>query len=157
MAYPQLYRKRLIPYECIPLSNDIIVRYDDDLIVTTWNTIRPKKDLHHGSSVFYRKEGWKVSYFFREDNSLLYVYCDIVTYEENKETNELTVIDLLADVIISPDGFVKVVDLDELAEAVRNGLMTSEQLNTCLINLNSLLTKIYDGKLHELTAPLDFI
>ena len=155
MSYPKLFRKRLIPEECIPLENDIIKRFDDDFIVTTWHTIRPRNDFHHGSSCYYRKEGWKISRFYREDGSLRYVYCDIVGYEEDAENNTLTVVDLLADVIIYPDGFVKVVDLDELAQAVREGLMTGEQLNTCLVNLNSLLTKIYAEKIDALTALLD--
>lgn len=155
MSYPNLYRKRLIPDECLQLKDDVIMRFDDDIIVTTWNTIHPRKDFHHGTSCFYRKKGWKVSRFFREDGSLRYTYCDIVTYEENTDKNTLTVVDLLADVIIYPDGFVKVVDLDELATAVREGLLTSEQLNCCLISLNALLTLIYDGKLDELTSPLN--
>lgn len=157
MNYPELYRKRLIPEECILLKDDEIIRYDSDIIVTKWNTIRPKKELHHGCSCFYRNEGWKVSRFYRADGSLMYTYCDIVTYEFDEKLNHLTVIDLLADVIIYPDGFVKVVDLDELATAVREGLMTGEQLNTCLINLDSLLCKIYAEKLDALTAPLDNI
>jgi len=154
MSYPNLYRKRLIPDECIHLKDDIILQFDDDLIVTQWTTIHPKKDFHHGASCYYRKEGWKISHFYREDGSLRYTYCDIVMYEEDTANNSLTVIDLLADVIIYPDGFVKVVDLDELAIAVRDGLLTSDQLNSCLISLNSLLTIIYNGKLNELTAPL---
>lgn len=155
MAYPNLFRRRLIPNECVPLKDDTILQYDNDLIITEWNTLHPKKDLHHGSSVYYIKEGWKISYFRKEDDSLMYTYCDIVSYDMDPQTNELTIIDLLADVIIYPDGFVKVVDLDELAEAVRNGLMTSEQLNVCLVNLNSLLTKIYNGELENLCSPLN--
>ncbi|MBQ8947094.1 MAG: DUF402 domain-containing protein [Lachnospiraceae bacterium] len=155
MDYPRLYRKRLIPYECVELKKDRILQYDDRIIVTSWDTIRPKKELHHGFSCFYIKEGWKVSYFCREDNSRMYVYCDIVSYDLDKEQNTLTVTDLLADVIIYPDGFVKVVDLDELAQAVREGLITGEQLNICLVNVDSLLNKIYSGKLNELTAPLE--
>ncbi len=155
MSIPQLYRKRLIPSECIPLKDDVILRFDADMIVTSWNTLHPKKELHHGSSCYYLDKGWKISRFLREDDSLMYVYCDIVSFDMNTEQNTLTVTDLLADVIIYPDGFVKVVDLDELATAVREGLMTGEELNTCLVNLNSLLSEIYDGKLRELTAPLD--
>ena len=155
MSYPQLYRKRLIPAECIPLKDDIILHMDEDVIVTSWNTIRPKKDLHHGSSVYYLKEGWKVSRFQRKDDSLMYTYCDIVSFTPDEKENTLLVTDLLADVIIYPDGFVKVVDLDELAEAVREGLMTGEELNTCLVNLNTLLEKIYKGELDQLASPLD--
>lgn len=155
MSYSKLYRKRLIPSECILLKDDKILRCDEDLIVTSWNTIRPKKELHHGYSCFYLNKGWKISRFLREDGSLMYIYCDIVAFDADDKNDTLTVIDLLADVIIYPDGFVKVVDLDELAQAVSEGLITSEELNTCLINLNSLLTKIYEDKLDELISPLD--
>lgn len=155
MSQLAMYRKRLIPEECILLRDDKILHIDSETIVTSWNTIRPKKDLHHGFSVFYRNEGWKVSRFYTEAGKLLYTYCDIVCYEENLSSNELTVVDLLADVIIYPDGFVKVVDLDELAEAVSKGLITSEQLNICLINLNALLERIYKGELDILCSPLD--
>lgn len=155
MSYPQIYRKRLIPSECVPLSDDIIHHWDSDIIVTSWNTIRPKKELHHGKSVYYIKEGWKISRFRRADDSLMYTYCDIISFEHDEAAGSLTVTDLLADVIIYPDGFVKVVDLDELAQAVREGLMTGEELNTCLINLNALLEHIYKGELDQLTSPLD--
>ena len=155
MSYPQIYRKRLIPSECIPLNGDIIHHWDADMIVTSWNTIRPKKELHHGKSAYYLKEGWKISRFRRADDSLMYTYCDIVSYEFDDDADTMTVTDLLADVIIYPDGFVKVVDLDELAQAVREGLMSSDELNTCLINLNALLERIYKGELDQLTSPLD--
>lgn len=155
MAYPNLYRKRLIPAECVALKDDIILRYDDEYIITSWKTLHPKKDLDHGFSIFFKKEGWKISRFYTKDNTLMYVYCDIVSYDMNEENNDLTVIDLLADVIIYPDGFVKVVDLDELAEAVREGMLTGEQLNNCLVCLNSLLTRIYNGELDNLCSPLN--
>lgn len=154
MDYPKLYRKRLIPLECIGL-NDTVHYYADDIIVTSWTTIRPKVDLHHGQSCYYRNEGWKISRFYREDDSLLYTYCDIVSFREDPVENALIVKDLLADVIISPDGFVKVVDLDELVEAAKKQLITEDELNGCLITLNSLLRKIYDGELEQLTEPLN--
>ncbi len=155
MSYPKIYRKRLIPSECVLLDSDIIHQWDSDMIVTSWNTIRPKKELHHGKSVYYLKEGWKISRFRRADDSLMYTYCDIISFDRDDTEDALIVTDLLADVIIYPDGFVKVVDLDELAQAVREGLMTGEELNTCLITLNSLLSRIYKGELDQLTSPLD--
>lgn len=155
MSYPKIYRKRLIPSECVLLDSDIIHQWDSDMIVTSWNTIRPKKELHHGKSVYYLKEGWKISRFRRADDSLMYTYCDIISFDRDDQENALIVTDLLADVIIYPDGFVKVVDLDELAQAVREGLMNVEELNTCLIALNSLLSHIYKGELDQLTSPLD--
>lgn len=115
---PNIYRKRMIPEECILLKDDILLEVTDDVIVTKWNTLKPKRELHHGYSCYFLKQGFKVSKFYRADNTLMYWYCDIVDYDYNEETNTLVAADLLADVIIYPDGFVKVVDLDELALAV---------------------------------------
>ena len=155
MADPILYRKRLIPEECILLKDDRILARDDDNIITAWHTIKPRKDLHHGYSCYYLREGFKVSKFYREDGSLLYWYCDIVSYDHNPDTDTYIVTDLLADVIIYPDGFVKVVDIDELVTALNDKLITEEILKTSLINLNSLLSIIYDGKFNRLQEPIE--
>ena len=118
MNYPTLYRKRIMPDECVYLKDDVILKCNEDIILTKWNALRPKKELHHGYSCYFLKEGLKLSKFYRNDDSLLYWYCDIVEYEYRPEDNSLTSLDLLADVIICPDGFVKVIDLDELAIAM---------------------------------------
>ena len=112
----KLFRKRIIPNECILLKDDIILSANDEFIITKWNALKPKKDLHHGYSCFFLKEGFKISKFYREDNSLMCWYCDIVDYSYDETEHALTATDLLADVIVEPDGFVKVVDLDELAD-----------------------------------------
>lgn len=154
MKNPILYRKRLIPEECILLKDDRILSCDEEHIVTAWNTLHPKKDLHHGWSCYFLKDGFKVSRFCREDGSLLYWYCDIVDFHYQEKTNELTVIDLLADVIIYPDGFVKVVDLDELVQASDEGRLSSETLKESLLRLNKLLTIIYSGEFSKLQSYL---
>lgn len=56
-----------------------------------------------------------------------------------------------------PDGFVKVLDLDELAEATKQGLLSSEELQLSLIQLNKLLQCIYDQKFRELQKVLEEI
>lgn len=156
MKFPfKLYRKRIIPDECVELKDDIVLFYDDDIIVTKWNTLKPKKDLHHGYSCYFLKEGYKVSKFYQADNRLLYYYCDIVRYDFVEEKNQLIVTDLLADVIIYPDGFVKVVDLDEIVPALNNGALSIEQLKKALLSCNALLTLIYNGRLFELTQYLE--
>ena len=155
MADPILYRKRLIPEECILLKDDRILARDDDKIITGWHTIKPRKDLHHGYSCYYLREGFKVSKFYREDGSLLYWYCDIVSYNHEPDTDTYIVTDLLADVIIYPDGFVKVVDIDELVTALNEKLITEETLKTSLINLNSLLSIVYDGEFNRLQEPIE--
>lgn len=149
---PVLYRRRLIPDECILLKDDVILECNEDRIVTSWNAIRPKKDLHHGYSCYFLKEGFKVSKFYYEDGTLLYWYCDIVDYDYSAADNKMIVTDLLADVIIYPDGFVKVVDLDELVTALESRALSLDTLKSCLQKLDKLLNIIYSGNFSSLTA-----
>lgn len=155
MNVQKLYRRRLIPDECILLKDDIIVKANDEVIVTSWKTLNPKTTFQSGTSCFFLKEGIKVSKFYRADGSLYHWYCDIVDYAYDEKDNALTVIDLLADVIIQPDGFVKVVDLDELVEALDKNLITPETLKSVLLRVNKLLNTIYEGRFSELTAEMD--
>lgn len=155
MEYLQIFRKRIIPDQCILLKDDIIVSRTDTHIITKWKTLNPKLSFTHGCSCYFLNDGVKVSKFYREDGSLLYWYCDIVDYSINNENNTLIVTDLLADVIIYPDGRVNVVDLDELADALESKLITNEQLCLCLRRLNSLLNIIYRDKFDKMAAFLD--
>ena len=154
MTNPILYRRRIIPEECILLKDDIIQSCDEERIVTTWNALHPKKDLHHGSSCYFLKEGFKVSKFCREDDSLLYWYCDIVDFNYDPVKNTMIVTDLLADVIIYPDGFVKVVDLDELVTALESRSISLDTLKTGLMKLDRLLNIIYAGDFDRLKSHL---
>ncbi len=146
MENPILFRKRIIPEECVRLKDDIIIACSEDYILTSWNALKPKKDLHHGYSCYFLKEGIKVSKFYRQDHSLICWYCDIVEYEYDQKANTLTTVDLLADVIIYPDGFVKVVDLDELVIALDEGRLTQEALKKSLLTVNKLLEIVYSGE-----------
>lgn len=145
MEHPILYRKRLIPQECILLKDDVILFQDEKRIVTKWNTIRPKKDLHHGYSCYCLEKGIKVSKFLDADNHLLCWYCDIISYSFDPASNTYIFTDLLADVILKPGEELKVVDLDELADACEQSLITSEQLILSLRQLDYLLKLIQDG------------
>ena len=153
--YPLLYRKRLIPLECVPLKDDTILKWDENIILTKWNALKPKKDLHHGYSFYFLKEGYKVSKFYTADNTLLYWYCDIVDFEKSTTEDALIVTDLLADVIIYPDGFVKVVDIDEMVRCLDEDLITLEQLNRSLTQLDRLLQIIYADKFDTLTIHIE--
>ena len=151
----QLYRKRYIPEECILLKDDEIVEITDNFILTKWRTLHPKPGFSHGCSCYFLNKGWKISKFYAADNTLLYCYCDITDYTYDEESNSLTVTDLLADVLVYPDGSVKVVDLEELADCLEQKIITSEELCRSLRRLNELLHIIYSGDFNALIAPLD--
>lgn len=155
MDKPILYRKRLIPEECVLLKDDIIIVCDEDIIITKWNALKPKKDLHHGYSCYFLKEGYKVSKFYKPDNTLLYWYCDIVDFSYTKSNNTMIVTDLLADVVVYPDGFVKIIDLDELVEALDQKKITQKDLKKSLIRINNLLQIIYRGDFIELQKKIE--
>ncbi len=155
MTQPVLYRRRIIPDECIRLKDDVILECNEERIVTSWKAIRPKKDLHHGYSCYFLKEGFKVSKFYYEDGRLLYWYCDIVDYDYSETDNRLIVTDLLADVIIYPDGFVKVVDLDELVTALESRSISLDTLKSSLNKLDKLLHIIYEKNFDILTKEIE--
>ena len=155
MADPILYRKRLIPEECVLLKDDTVLYRDNQIIVTGWDSLKPRKDLHHGYSCYYLEEGFKVSRFCKEDGSMLYWYCDIVDYDYTADTDTYIVTDLLADVVIYPGGFVKVVDLDELVTAQESGLLNNDMLKKALLRLNHLLEIIYAGDFDKLQKPIE--
>ncbi|MDO5425590.1 MAG: DUF402 domain-containing protein [Eubacteriales bacterium] len=155
MDKPVIFRKRLIPEECIRLKDDILLYRDKEVIVTAWNTLKPKKTLHHGFSCYFLERGYKVSKFYDHEGTLISWYCDIVDYQYDESTDTYVVTDLLADVIVYPDGFVKVVDLDELAEALDSGALSTEQLKKALRRLDRLLGLIYKGSFPSLQRYID--
>ena len=146
MDKPILYRKRIIPEEIVLLDKDEILYSDEGHIVTRWNTIKPKKILHHGCSCYFLDEGFKVSKFYREDGTLMYWYCDIISFTYDPVKNSYVFIDLLADVLIYPDKRVEVVDVGEIADALTDGTLTVDEMIPALRSLDKLLTIIYSGE-----------
>ncbi len=154
MNQPILYRKRVIPNECILLKDDTILQCDENTIVTSWSALHPRSDLSHGYSCYYLKRGYKISKFYRADSTLMYWYCDIVNYKQGPEENSLIVEDLLADVVIYPDGKIRILDLDELSEAFEQKLIDEKQLKMALTSLGNLMDAIYENSISALEAPI---
>ncbi len=150
-----LYRKRFIPNETICLKDDKIIVKNDAHIITKWNVFRPKLEFSKGVSCYFLKEGYKVSKFLNDDDALVYYYCDIIDTVYDAKENAYYFADLLVDVIIYPDGFVKVVDLAELADALDENIITEEMVKKALRRLEALLTEIYAGKLKNLVQYLE--
>ena len=152
---PELIRKRLIPEEYIPLADDRILYQSDEIIVTAWKTLHPKTQYSHGYSCYFLRKGWKVSRFFRQDGSLYYIYCDIIRSDYVAQSDTCIFTDLLADVILEDSGLVRVVDLDELADAFERGILSSPALTGVLRSLNELLSCIYSGEFAGVIRQLD--
>lgn len=147
----QLFRKRHIPEECIPLTNDRILFLEDALLITSWTSLRPRADFASGISLFDFRKHWKISRIAKEDGSLYYWYCDImkmhIVQESRTQVVSYTMEDLLIDIIVRPDGSVQVLDLDEAAQAFERGLITGEDLTLALKATNELLRVIESGEL----------
>ena len=152
---PTLYRKRLIPDECVNLKDDNIIFLDSDAIVTSWNTFRAEAEFTHGTSYYVINEGFKISKFYKADNSLAYIYCDIIDTSYDAVSDTYIFTDLLADVIIENNGRVRVVDLDELGDALTENIISCELMSDALHKLNKLLTAIYNGTFNEYIRILE--
>ena len=147
---PKLYRKRFIPDEIVELKDDRIVYHEGNIMITEWDVLHPKAKFSHGISCYYMDKGWKISKFLNKKKELVYYYCDIIETAYLKAENSYIFTDLLADVIIHPDGAVEVVDLGELSDALEDGSITEREIKLALRNLDSLLQVIYSGGLPEM-------
>ncbi len=154
MSKPTLYRNRLIPLESVLLTDDEILYRDETKIITVWKTLHPKSDLAYGYSCYYLDRGFKISRFYSHGHDFMYWYCDIIETEYQKETDTYVFTDLLADVIVKPDGNTRVVDLDELADAFERELLSSKRMSCALRQLDDLLQVIYRDRFEALTEPL---
>ena len=157
MGKPILYRKRIIPEECIPLKDDEILFCDGHRIVTKWVTLHPKEAFDHGTSCYFLDEGFKVSKFYKPDGSLIYWYCDIISYDYREADNSYVFTDLLADVLVYPDGRVEVVDVGEIADAIEEGRITQQEMIPALRSLDKLLNLIYSGKFVNIQLDIEAI
>ena len=154
MEQPKLYRKRYIPDVVDYLDKDEIVSISNGVIITKWRVINPRDDIAYGVSCYYMDRGVKISKVFDADEEFVYYYCDIIETEKN-ENGDYIFNDLLLDVIIYADGFVKVIDTGELADAMEQGLITAEQVKKALKSLDYLLNEIYSERFHKLSKLID--
>ncbi len=155
MGKPRLYRKRFFPMETIELKDDMILYQDDAMLVTKWKVFRTKEQFSQGISCYFLEKGYKVSKFMNDVGELVYYYCDIIDTMYDPEENRYVFTDLLVDVIVEPTGFVKVVDLAELADVLEEGVITEDIVKKALRQLEALLHIIYSGNFAALTKYLE--
>lgn len=141
-----IFRKRYIPDEIIDISSDTVLHCDDTLLVTSWEAIKRRKDIGYGISYAFLQDGYKISKVFDNDKNFIYWYIDIIRVIIDKSTNTYTLIDLLVDVKVMPDNKVSILDLDELSECMKNGVIQVSEMIEAIEKLNKVLQLIYDDK-----------
>jgi len=146
MKRPTILRKRFIPSETVDISGDEILFSDEELLITRWKSIKPRKDFSNGVSYTFLKEGFKISRFYNAEGNFIYWYCDIADIEHDVGKDTYILTDLLVDIKVMPDGTVNVLDVDELAEAIDRNILSCEQVSRTLKRLHELLNMIYRGK-----------
>lgn len=167
MTIPLLYRRRFIPDELVQLNRDTILIMDNDLLITKWNSLHPRKDIARGISAFYLDRGFKISKLYDYKDQLVYWYCDIIQVKTDESKDEwvansnpankksIIIEDLLIDIILYNDGTINILDLDELADAMDQNLITRKEAAYALKTAHKLLNIIYSGKISTLTDPIN--
>ena len=155
MNAPMLYRRRFIPNELVHLKDDVILVMKDDLIITKWFTLHPRKDISRGVSAYYLDKGFKISKVYNVDNKVVYWYCDIIQCKKDNSKNTIIIEDLLIDVLLYEDGTLRIIDLNELCDASDQGLITQAETSYALRTLDALLNIIYQGNFNTLQDSIN--
>ena len=155
MSRPRLFRRRFIPDENIELKDDMILALEPNLIITSWNVLKPRRDISRGVSAYFIDKGIKVSKVFDNAGQMVYWYCDIIETHYDEKENTYTFNDLLIDVVVYPDGQVEVLDMDEFADAMEQGILTVGTIAHAMRATDDLLHTIYAGEFEKYTHYID--
>lgn len=146
MKKPIIYRKRYIPNEIVDITEDELIFRNEEILITKWKPIKKRDDISKGISYTFLKKGYKVSRFYGPLGEFIYWYCDIIDVKHDKKEDKYTLIDLLLDVKINPDGSVEVLDAGELSVAIRDDIITKEETRMALSILDKILKMAYLGR-----------
>ena len=155
MSRPRLFRRRFIPDENIELKDDMILALEPNLIITSWNVLKPRRDISRGVSAYFIAKGIKVSKVFDNAGQMVYWYCDIIETHYDEKENTYTFNDLLIDVVVYPDGQVEVLDMDEFADAMEQGILSVGTIAHAMRATDDLLHTIYAGEFEKYTHYID--
>ena len=155
MSRPRLFRRRFIPDENIELKDDMILALEPNLIITSWNVLKPRRDISRGVSAYFIDKGIKVSKVFDNAGQMVYWYCDIIETHYDEKENIYTFNDLLIDVVVYPDGQVEVLDMDEFADAMEQGILSVGTIAHAMRATDDLSHTIYAGEFEKYTHYID--
>ena len=153
----RLFRRRYLPDEITELKDDKVLSLSEDLLITSWDSLRPRDDFSSGVSAYFINLGVKVSKIYTADGTLVHWYCDINEPEIHKEDRTYIFHDLLIDVVVAPDGSTRVVDMDEFADMLEQGVISQPLGIHALRRTDHLLRLIYSGNFSQLTSYIDAI
>jgi predicted RNA-binding protein associated with RNAse of E/G family len=141
---PKRYKKKLFPPAIIDISSDILYFFNKELMVTGWapEVDDPTEGVASVISFIFLEKGFQISKKFDKNNTFLYWYCDIIDVESDQENNIYTITDLVVDVVVYPDNYVRIIDLDELANLIEQDGLDKKLLLKALRNLDNLLLEI---------------
>lgn len=151
----RLFRRRFLPDEITELKDDKILALSENLLITSWDSLKPRDDFSNGISAYFIDLGIKVSKIYTADGALVHWYCDIIEPEINEEEHTYIFNDLLIDVVVAPDGSTKVVDLDEFADVMEQGIISQSLGIQALRRTDHLLNLIYSGNFGQLTSHIE--
>jgi len=84
-------------------------------------------------------EKWKMTGAYDERGNAVEWYFDITKINSVDENGEPYCDDLFLDAALTPDGTVKILDEDELLEALENGIITKDDYETAHRVLNEMI------------------
>ena len=133
----------------------MILALEPNLIITSWNVLKPRRDISRGVSAYFIDKGIKVSKVFDNAGQIVYWYCDIIETHYDEKENTYTFNDLLIDVVVYPDGQVEVLDMDEFADAMEQGILSVGTIAHAMRATDDLLHTIYAGEFEKYTHYID--
>ncbi|MCL2352487.1 MAG: DUF402 domain-containing protein [Firmicutes bacterium] len=149
---PTLIRRRFIPDETITLHDEVL-RADGEVVLTRWKTLSPVHAFDGGRSCYFLNRGFKLSRFYRDGAPFDYIYCDLI--ETSAAPGGYVFTDLLIDVLVYDSGFVKILDVGEVCDALDRGLIGVDTAKKAMRLLDGLLGIIYSGGFGELARMLE--
>lgn len=141
-----LLKHKLVPQGTVDITNDKILFFDGNFLVTQWKPENSNMNISSAISLVSIKDGYQISKKFDSNNKFVYWYCDIVKTKWTKETSCLEITDLIIDLVVFPNYQVNCIDLDELTDAKEKGLISSMDFNWAKESSLKLLQKVIEGE-----------
>lgn len=153
-------RKRLIPDEEVDISSDELISCNGRVLVTRWFPIKPRRDIGWGVSHTDIEKGYKISAVHDGEGNFGYWYVDVISTQYFPGEKKYVFTDLLVDVRIYPGKEPEILDMDELEDAKKRGIVSVDDYNTALFVVDSVLRLYREGGFPDLLkihAPKGFV